>query len=95
MPPQLQSGQLAYDGPPCLPTAVTEWRIQYVGRTGRPIAIRDEGFLMRGASFDALTDQVDFSSPGNSSAAVAGLRPRSTEWVAKRAVCRGLRRLID
>ena len=50
---------------------------------------------MTGASFDALTGQVEFLSPGKPSAAVAGLRLGSIEWVVKRAVCGGLRRLID
>ena len=50
---------------------------------------------MTGASFDALTALADFSSPGKPSAAVAGLRLGSIAWVVKRAVCGGLRRLID
>ena len=50
---------------------------------------------MAGANFNALTGQVEFSSPGKPSAAVAGLRLGSTTWIVKRAACRGLRRLID
>ncbi|MDE0463409.1 MAG: hypothetical protein OXH93_13415 [Caldilineaceae bacterium] len=50
---------------------------------------------MAGASFDASTAHIDFSSPGKPPAAVAGLQLGSIAWVVKRAVCRGLRRLID
>ena len=41
---------------------------------GRRVSLAGEEFLMTGASYDAMTGQVDFSSPGKPSATVAGAR---------------------
>ncbi len=41
---------------------------------GRRVLVGDEAFPLTGASFDALSWQVDFSSPGKSSATEAGWR---------------------
>ena len=50
---------------------------------------------MTGASFDALTGQIDFLSPGKPSDPVPGPRLGSIKRAVKRAVLGGLRRLID
>lgn len=41
---------------------------------GRRLAVEGEAFMLTGASYDGMTGQVDFSSPGQPSATVAGAR---------------------
>jgi len=49
----------------------------------RRLLIDCNAFLVSGATQDPLTRQVDFSSPGKPSAAVADLPPGSIEWIVK------------